>query len=281
MLPGLLPADWSRRTGRPGAGARSASAGSASPRPSRRSRACDRPPAWWARLYAALDGADREELAALPVPLADGRTAHGPAGVLLPDAGLPVDRLAPLGLRLAEPEAVGPPAARRLLERLGARPATAAAVLADPAVRAAVEASMDAVDDAFDDGPDPEDLAGGGPRPRRGGPAGGRASCRGSAELALPDADGGWAPAGELVLPGSPLAAVLEPGRARDAGPDVAATADPEALRAVGVLDTFALVAPRPRRAGRRRRRRLDRRRPRPAAARRPAAGLAAADRGA
>ena len=32
------------------------------------------------------------------------------------------------------------------------------------------------------------------------------------AELALPDDDGGWAPAGELVLPGSPLAAVLEPG---------------------------------------------------------------------
>jgi hypothetical protein len=62
-------------------------------------RGVDLPAAWWGRLYAALDGADREELAALPVPLADGRTAHGPAGVLLPDAGLPVDRLGPLGLR--------------------------------------------------------------------------------------------------------------------------------------------------------------------------------------
>ena len=39
------------------------------------------------------------------------------------------------------------------------------------------------------------------------------------AELALPDADGGWAPAGELVLPGSPLAAVLDARRARHAGP--------------------------------------------------------------
>ena len=73
---------------------------------------------------SALDGADREELGALPVPLADGRVAHGPAGVLLPDEGLPAARLSALGLRLADPEAVALPAARRLLERLGARPAT-------------------------------------------------------------------------------------------------------------------------------------------------------------
>ena len=94
---------------------RSGSGGSASPRSVEAVRGVDRPPSWWARLYAALDGADREELAALPVPLADGRTAHGPAGVLLPEAGLPVERLGPLGLRLAEPgrgRAAGrPPAA--------------------------------------------------------------------------------------------------------------------------------------------------------------------------
>jgi hypothetical protein len=60
------------------------------------------------------------------------------------------------------------------------------------------------------------------------------------AELALPDADGGWAAAGELLLPGSPLAEVLQPGAlgVLDAGLD----ADREALRAVGVLETFALI---------------------------------------
>jgi hypothetical protein len=62
------------------------------------------------------------------------------------------------------------------------------------------------------------------------------------ADLALPDAEGGWAPAGELVLPGSPLAGVLEPGALGVLAESTAATADPDALRAVGVLDTFALV---------------------------------------
>jgi hypothetical protein len=240
VVPGLLPADWSRRSD-----ARSLTAvgvrrvGTAEAVEA--VRGVDRPPSWWAGLYAALDGADREELAALPVPLADGRTAHGPAGVLLPDAGLPVHRLGPLGLRLAEPDAVAPPAARRLLERLGAQPATAQAVLADPAVRAAVETSMDTVDDAFDGAPDPEELAEAvlalvaAARPEPG-------ELSWLAELALPDAAGGWAPAGELVLPGSLLAAVLAEGSLGMLDPGTAATADPEALRAVGVLDTFALA---------------------------------------
>ena len=76
------------------------------------------------------------------------------------------------------------------------------------------------------------------------------------AELALPDDDGGWAPAGELVLPGSPLAAVLDAGLAGDARPPTSRRrADPDALRAVGVLDSFAARAcRRPRRPGRRRR---------------------------
>ncbi|MFD2093946.1 sacsin N-terminal ATP-binding-like domain-containing protein [Blastococcus deserti] len=240
VVPGLLPAGWSRRSDGPALtalGVRRVGTAEAV----EAVRGVQRPPSWWAGLYAALDGADREELAALPVPLADGRTAHGPAGVLLPDAGLPVHRLGPLGLRLAEPDAVAPAAARRLLERLGARPATAAAVLADPAVRAAVETSMDAVEDAFGARPRPEELAEAVlalvavARP----PV---EELPWLAELALPDADGGWAPAGELVLPGSPLAAVLAEGSLGMLDGDMAATADPAALRAVGVLDTFALV---------------------------------------
>ncbi|MCW2700148.1 MAG: hypothetical protein JWQ45_1683, partial [Blastococcus sp.] len=103
VLPGLLPATWSRRRDAPAVtslGVRRIGLAEVV----EAVRGIARPPSWWAELYAALDGGDREELAALPVPLADGRTGHGPSGVLLPDAGLPVDRLAPLGLRLAEPE---------------------------------------------------------------------------------------------------------------------------------------------------------------------------------
>jgi hypothetical protein len=131
--------------------------------------------------------------------------------VLLPDEGLPVARLGPLGLRVADPEAVAPAAARRLLERLGARPATAAAVLADPEVRAAVETSVDAADEGWDTDHDAAAfadavlalVAAAGTAP---------GELPWLAELALPDADGGWAPAGELVRPGSRLAAVLADG---------------------------------------------------------------------
>jgi hypothetical protein len=239
VLPGLLPAAWSRGSSGPALaalGVRRVGLAEAV----EAVRGVQRPPSWWTLLYAALDGAEREEIAALPVPLADGRTAHGPAGVLLPDPGLPVDRLGPLGLRLAHPGAVATEAARRLLERLGARPATAAAVLADPAVRTAVETSLETVEDHLD-GPAPEALAeavlalvaaarpGGGQLPWL-------------AELALPDADGGWAPAGELVRPGSPLAAVLAEGSLGTLDPAFAGTADADALRAIGVLDTFPLV---------------------------------------
>jgi hypothetical protein len=237
VLPGLLPAAWSRRTDGPvlaALGVRRIGLAQAV----EAVRGVERPGWWWTALYAALDAADREEIAALPVPLADGRTAHGPAGVLLPEPGLPVDRLAPLGLRLADPDAVSTPAARRVLERLGAQPATAAAVLADPAVRAAVESSMDAVDDGLD-GPDPGVIADAvlalvaAARPAVG-------ELPWLAELALPDADGGWAPAGELVRPGSPLAAVLAEDALGTLDPGFPADAD--ALRAIGVLDTFSLV---------------------------------------
>ncbi|SDF07905.1 hypothetical protein SAMN05660662_1013 [Blastococcus aurantiacus] len=241
VLPDLLPHAWSSRSGeaaRAALGVRRTGIAEAV----EAVRGVDRPPGWWARLYAALDGADREELGALPVPLADGRTAHGPAGVLLPGEGLPVARLSPLGLRLADPEAVAPPAARRLLERLAARPATPAAVLADPAVRVAVEGSLEAVEDVVAGAPDPADLADAVlALVAAAGPA--AEGVPWLAELALPDADGGWAPAGELLLPGSGLADVLEPGSLGALDAAFAATADAGALRRVGVLGTFAVAS--------------------------------------
>ncbi|MGY1833384.1 sacsin N-terminal ATP-binding-like domain-containing protein [Geodermatophilus sp. SYSU D01180] len=238
VVPGLLPAGWSRRDGAPAL----AALGVRRVGPAEVVEAVSgigRPADWWARLYAALDGADREELGALPVPLADGRTAPGPAGVLLPGEDLPVARLGPLHLRVADPGAVADPAARRLLERLGARPATAAVVLADPAVRGAVEESVDAVEEGFDDG-DPAALAeavlalvaAAGTAP---------GELPWLAELALPDAEGAWAPAGELLLPGAPLAAVLRDGALGTLDPDFAAAHDPAVLRAAGVLADFAL----------------------------------------
>nr|WP_246405535.1 hypothetical protein [Modestobacter versicolor] len=234
-LPGLLPAAWSRRSDAAvlsALGVRRAGLADVV----EAVRGVQRPGEWWAALYTALDGADRDELAALPVPLADGRTAQSPAGVLLADATLPAERLAPLGLRIGQPAAVGG-AAHRVLERLGARPATAAAVLADPDVRAAVESSLDRADD----GEDVEPLALAVlALVAAAGPAPGELSWL--AELALPDDDGGWAPAGELVRPGSPLADVLTPGALGVLDPEFARAQDVDALRAVGVLDTFALL---------------------------------------
>lgn len=100
-------------------------------------------PAEWRELYAALDGADLEALATLPVPLTDGRLVRGARGVLLPTGDVDADTLEPFGLRVAATAAVHP-----LLARLGAAEATAMAVLRDPAVRAAVDAEDEAAADA-------------------------------------------------------------------------------------------------------------------------------------
>ena len=163
----------------------------------------DRSPLWFRELYAGLaavldrsrEPAEAEALAALRVPLADGSTVTGARGLLLPGEGLPAAAVASLGLRVVHPDAVHP-----LLERLGARPATPRSVLADPRIRTEVEASLDAED--------PADLAeavlalvaAAGVRP---------GELPWLAELALPGTDGDWWPAGELLLPGGTLAAVV------------------------------------------------------------------------
>lgn len=196
----------------------------------------DRPASWWRRCYHALsplldaDPVAREELGALPVPLADGRTVTGPRGVLIGSVGMGAGGdLTGVGseLRLAHPEAVHP-----LLERLGARPAGPEELL--DALRPAVERS---VDDA-EDGVDVTELAGAvlalagraGARPWLGA-------------LALPDETGEPRRADELVLPGGALRGLLAadaPLGVLDAA--VAAAHPPEALRAAGVLDSFAVL---------------------------------------
>jgi uncharacterized protein (TIGR01777 family) len=201
----------------------------------------DREPGWWHGLYAAfnaLPGQDLAELGALPAPLADGRLVRGPRGLLLPGPGLAhPDRLAVLGLRVVHPHAAHP-----LLERLGALQATPRSMLDDPATRAAVAASYDKATEAYYDDEGPELTAAAvldlltavnaepGEFPWM-------------SDLALPAADGDWYPAGELLLPDAPLAAVLAPDSPfGTVSPALTERHGAAALRAAGVLSSFGLL---------------------------------------
>ncbi|MFJ5308531.1 sacsin N-terminal ATP-binding-like domain-containing protein [Streptomyces sp. NPDC088350] len=201
----------------------------------------EKEPGWWRRLYDSLAGVDPDRLSGLPVPLADGRTTIGPRQVLLPtpdSAQVEPEVLARLGLKVAHPDA-----AHSLLEKLGALPATPRAVLTTPQVRAAVAASLDDEGGAVWDepAPDAEELADTvlalvrdadlepGDEPWLGA-------------LALPDEDGELAPAGELVLPGSPFAQVMREDELAFVDSELAERWGEQPLAACGVLATFALV---------------------------------------
>lgn len=190
------------------------------------------PAAWWARLYAALRLVpDRDALGGLPVPLADGRQITGPRGVLLPDPELEVGALAGLPLRIADPAACAG-AAREVLLSLGATDAGPRALLADPAVEAALEQEDPSLCEPI--------LALAAAAHLRPG------ELPGLARLLLPAASSPGqelVPAGELVLPGGPLDALL----AEDApfgrlAESVAERWPAEVLEAVGVLRTFAVL---------------------------------------
>jgi hypothetical protein len=191
----------------------------------------DRPAAWWGRLYAALPP-DIEQLGSLPVPVVGGELAGSPRGLLVADAA--VD-LSALGFRIVEPEA-----AHDLLLRLGAQHAEPRALLEDPRVRSAVDAAADSAgdDEVWDDhGVEPvvqAVLALVGAADLRPG------DLPWLAALPLPTADGELRPAGELLLPGGPLASVVD----LEAGFGVVAegVAHPDVLAAIGVLRTFAVV---------------------------------------
>lgn len=201
----------------------------------------EKDPGWWRRLYDSLAGVDPDRLSGLPVPLADGRTTIGPRQVLLPtpdSAQVEPEVLARLGLKVAHPDAAHP-----LLEKLGALPATPRAVLTTPQVRAAVAASLDDEGGAVWDepAPDAEELADTvlalvrdadlepGDEPWLGA-------------LALPDEEGELAPAGELVLPGSPFAQVMREDELAFVDSELAERWGEQPLAACGVLATFALV---------------------------------------
>ncbi|RVW00821.1 sacsin N-terminal ATP-binding-like domain-containing protein [Rhodococcus xishaensis] len=191
----------------------------------------DREPLWWHALYTALepivvDAIAVEELAAVPVPLADGRTVTGPRtavtgtdlGHALGDAGSALD-----WVRLVHPDAAHP-----LLNRLGAERATAGDLLSDPALKARIE-EID-----YDDPAAATELAT--VVLALVGLAGPEARPAWLGELPLPDADGELVPADELLLPGAPLADVLvEESPFGTVDSDLVARVGEESLRALGV----------------------------------------------
>ena len=201
----------------------------------------EKDPGWWRRLYDSLAGVDPDRLSGLPVPLADGRTTIGPRQVLLPtpdSARVEPEVLARLGLKVAHPDAAHP-----LLEKLGALPATPRAVLTTPQVRAAVAASIDDEGGAVWDepAPDAEELADTVlALVRDAGLEPGDEPWLGA--LALPDEEGELAPAGELVLPGSPFAQVMREDELAFVDSELADRWGEQPLAACGVLATFALV---------------------------------------
>lgn len=233
---GVLPADWCDRAARPALQA----LGISRVGPAEiiaEAATLDRPTDWWGRFYIALRGLgrleDRDALAALPLPLADGRTAFGAAGALLPEPGIPVESLSIFGLPFVAADLVSMPRAREALQEWGAQQITVESLLSQPEIKDLVGRSAD--DDEV------EEIA---------AAVLALAADAGRdlvvehpwlAELALPDDQGDWVPAGELVLPGSPLADVLEPGSLGLV--DVDRTGHRAAtLTRVGVLAGFAVV---------------------------------------
>ena len=257
VLPGLLPAGWERDQAAISAlGLRRLGALELA----EALAGLDREPAWWGTLYAALYGVfgqdpdTGETLAALPVPLADGRTVRGARGTLLPVAELDAPTAAalrPLGLRIAHPAALSAGSgAVSLLERLGARPAYPRVLLDEPSLHAAVAAAEAGEDfgPGFAD-PDALDPDAGGPDRLAEAVLGlVRAAEPGPNErfdlggLALPNDRGGRSPARELLLPSSPLAEVVDPEAYGFVDEGWVRRWGPEVLAAVGVLDTLAVV---------------------------------------
>jgi hypothetical protein len=198
-----------------------------------------RPASWWRAVYGALEpaaeiAAVREELGALPVPLADGRMVPGPSGVLLPLDSWPTGLPTLPGLHVADPDAVHP-----LLLRLGAAPAEPAGLLDHPAVRDAVDRSVDDADAGLDPVPLAEAVLA---LVDELGPAA-AAGRDWLAALALTDVDGEPARADELVLADGALRPLLlDDAPLAVLAPEWERRASREVLVAVGVVDGFTVL---------------------------------------
>lgn len=178
----------------------------------------DRPPDFWRRVYRAAADAHpaphADDLADVPVPLVGGRRAVGARGCLLPaGAGIGGEIGAELAARIGEivPDlrVVDPGAVHPLLIRLGAAPADASAVLADPALADRLGGLREELEDVDVD-PDEVRAVGGVVLDllSLGGDPDGPAAPM-LADLLLTDFDDNPWPASELLLPDAPLADLL------------------------------------------------------------------------
>ena len=168
-------------------------------------------PAWLRRVYDLFSSATGDtlaELAAVPVPLRDGRVVHGARGLVVVDADLDaevLDALTDAGLRIVDPDAAHP-----VLERLGAHRLDALALARHPALRSWVLGELSPGEpDADEEGAAQVLLAlleGATARSRDLG-----ASEPWWGEVLLEAEDGGLVPARGLVLPGSDAAEWFDP----------------------------------------------------------------------
>ncbi|CAL99944.1 hypothetical protein A8924_0997 [Saccharopolyspora erythraea NRRL 2338] len=197
----------------------------------------ERPAPWWNRLYEALrpiasaDSQAREEFAALPVPLADGRTVTGVRDVLLGSDADPAGVLSTLdisGLRIVHPEAAHP-----MLEELGARPAGPDELLDSPSLAEAVRGSVTDAHTSVDARALADAVLGLVERSRPRDWLG---------ALALPDSEGGFRRADELLLPEAALREVLAPDAPLGVvDAEFAARWPAGLLRSIGVIDSFVV----------------------------------------
>ncbi len=222
----------------------------------------DRPPAFWRRLYAAVATAEPrpqpEDLADIPVPLVGGRRTLGARGCLLTldatasDADGPID--AALARRIGDVvpglHVVHPDAAHPLLQRLGARAAVPAAVLADPALMERVERLRRDLEDTDVDSAEVVDVGGvlldllaADPAAVEAPGPDGAAIRRVLDDLVLTDDDGNPWPATELLMPDAPLRQVLADDVDRVAvGPRWLRDHGADLLVLAGVRDGFPVI---------------------------------------
>lgn len=207
----------------------------------------ERPVAFYLPLYDALAETQADDLAGLPLPRSGGGTLIGARGVLLPAGADPevaaqAARLVP-GLRVAAPGLDHP-----LLRRLGARELDAETLLAAPELARELRRRYD----DFDSGTAPDDWDDGSPAPDFAafvlGLVADVASVPPGSEtdlsrLLLTDESGQRYPAGELLMRGAQLSAVLaDDADLPTVGPDWVERYGTDVLDMLGVRTTFGVV---------------------------------------
>ncbi|MEP6562013.1 MAG: hypothetical protein ABJD68_13185, partial [Nakamurella sp.] len=210
----------------------------------------DRDPTFWWHVYEAISTVDRppdsEDLADIPIPLIGGRRILGARGCLLTGSELDPALAQRAGQLIESLRIVHPAAAHPLLARLGARPADPDRLLAEPLLFQSVSELRAELEDSD---PDPDDIHELAELVLDLVAAGGRAGTEVlqqhvfAGELVLTDVDGHPWPAGELFIPGAPLAAVLTSEFDRPLiGPEWTERYSNEVLIAVGVRYGFSVV---------------------------------------